>query len=232
VYYSGWKHEYRDRLLKDWPVLNSEKDKIGSFNLNGNHDMYSGGHNYYEYALNDDRFKARQSKSSLFQLANNKWQIFGLDTAWKDATIEDNQSSWVLSAAKRDKKTILLSHHQYCSSYERAPAGVVDASGDMLRKLDVAAWLWGHEHRCMTFKGVPGIRFSMCLGHAGVPVYQTHGTTDPIPAPGTWEYRDYIDGGLELWAKFGFVTLDFHAGTIAVRYLNEDGGEDRKDTIQ
>jgi hypothetical protein len=53
----------------------------------------------------------------------------------------------------------------------------------------------------------------------------------PTPPPGEWEYRDYVDGGLELWAKFGFVVLDFNYDKIGVRYINEDGGEDRKETI-
>jgi hypothetical protein len=232
VYYSGWEREYRDRLLKDWPVRADEKDTIGSFNLNGNHDMFSGGHAYYEYSLADERFAGWQGKSSLFHLANSRWQLFGLDTAWEDAALKDDQATWVLGAAAAGKKTILLSHHQYCSSYEKISAGVTGPVQPLLKQLDIAAWLWGHEHRCESYREFAGIRAPRCLGHGGVPVYQLHGLDDPLPAPGEWEYRDYVDGGLELWAKFGFVTLDFHGDTIAVRYLNEDGGVDRTETIR
>jgi len=231
VYYSGWESEYRDRLLKDWPVRLDEKGSISSFNLNGNHDMFSGGWAYYDYALKDERFKCWQGKSSLFQLENSKWQIFGMDTAWENAALKEDQAAWILGAAKPGKKTILLSHHQFCSSYEGVSADVTERIAPVLQKLDVVAWLWGHEHRCETYNAVPGIRFPRCLGHGGVPVYQFHDRGDPLPAPGQWEYRDYVDGNAELWSKFGFVTLDFEGDTVHVRYLNEDGGVDRTETM-
>jgi hypothetical protein len=232
VYYSGWKYEYRDRFLKYWPVKPEEKDSIGSFNLNGNHDMYSGGWDFYDYALADERFKRWQGLSSLFTLANCKWQIFGLDTSYSDADLADGQPAWIRSAALPGRKTIFLSHHQYSSSFENPADKVVAEMTPILKDLNVAAWLWGHEHRCMTFQNVPGIRYPACIGHGGVPVYQTHDAGGPIPAPGLWEYRDYVDGGPELWAKFGFVTVDFYGDKAIVRYINEDGNVHRTDTIQ
>jgi len=231
VYYSGWEYEYKNRFLNYWPVTLEEKDKIGSFSLNGNHDMYSGGWAYYDYALSDDRFAPWQGKSSLFHLANSYWQIFGLDTSHDDAGLKDDQTNWVRGAARKDLKTILLTHHQYCSSFEEPSRTLIDKIQPVLNEIDVAAWLWGHEHRCMTYKDVSRIRFPRCLGHGGVPVYQTHVPGASIPPPGEWEYRDYIDGGLEHWAKFGFAVLDFSREKIAVRYVDEDGGEDRKETI-
>jgi hypothetical protein len=232
VYYSGWEFEYRKRFLDYWPVDLAEAKTIGSFNLNGNHDMFSGGHAYYEFCLKDPRFQEWQGTSSLFHLANERWQIFGLDTSWEDAALKADQVKWVLGAAAKGKKTILLSHHQYVSAYEKASAKVVKRSGDLLKTLDVAAWLWGHEHRLMAYKGVPGVRFPRCIGHSGVPVYQGHGVGDPVPVPGTWEYRDAIGLGLEYWAKFGFATLDFDGDAIGVRYLDEDGKVVRTETIK
>jgi hypothetical protein len=228
VYYSGWEHEYRDRLLRDWPVHIDEKETIGSFNLNGNHDMFSGGHAFYEYALADARFAPWQGKSSLFHLANSHWQLFGLDTAWEDAALKDDQAQWMLAAADRKRKTILLSHHQYCSTYEKVSEKVTTPIQPVLKALDVAAWLWGHEHRCMKYEPFGNVRFPRCLGHAGVPVYQNHGLADPLPpGPGTWEYRDHYDSFEGWWAKFGFVTLDFQDGSIQARYFDEDGLENK-----
>jgi hypothetical protein len=232
VYYSGWEHEYRDRLLADWPVRADEKETIGSFNLNGNHDMFSGGHAFYEYALADERFVGWQGKSSLFHLANKRWQLFGLDTAWEDATLKSDQAQWILNAGDKERKTILLSHHQYCSAYEKVSKGVTDPIQPVLREFNVAAWLWGHEHRCMTYKGVDGIRLPRCLGHAGVPVYQTHDEGGPVPEPGIWEYRDHYETFEGWWAKFGFVTLDFHGDTIQMRYFDEDGAEIKEKSEQ
>jgi hypothetical protein len=232
VYYAGWEYEYEKRFLNYWPVKPGEKDKIGSFNLNGNHDMYSGGWAYYENALADDRFAPWQGKSSLIHLANNYWQIFGLDTSHDDADLKGDQAHWICGAARNGLKTMLLSHHQYCSSFEEAPQAVIDKIQPVINELDVAAWLWGHEHRCITYKDVPRIRFPRCLGHGGVPVYQTHGLDHQTPWPGDWEYRDYIDGGLERWAKFGFAVLDFYDDKIEVRYVDENGGENRRETIE
>jgi calcineurin-like phosphoesterase family protein len=224
VYYSGWEHEYRDRFLKYWPVKPAEKEKIGSFNLNGNHDMFSGGWDYYDYCLKDERFSFWQGKSSLFHMANKNWQIFGLDTSHRDAALRGDQPSWILKGAQKGLKTMLLSHHQYCSSFETVDqSGVPRQIQPVLKELDVASWLWGHEHRLMTFNEVDKIRFPRCIGHGGVPVYQLHDADGPTPAPGKWEYRDYVDGGVELWAKFGFAVLDFHGDKIQVRYLDEDG---------
>jgi hypothetical protein len=232
VYYSGWEFEYRERLLKYWPVKKDEAKTIGSFNLNGNHDMFSGGHAYYEFCLKDPRFKEWQGKSSLFHLANQRWQIFGQDTSWEDGALKADQAKWLLGAAAKGKKTILLSHHQYVSAYEKASFKVVQRSRDLLERMDVAAWLWGHEHRLMTYEAVPGIRFPRCIGHGGVPVYQGHGVGDPVPPPGAWEYRDAIGLGLEYWAKFGFATLDFDGDAIGVRYLDEDGKVIRTETMK
>jgi len=58
VYYSGLEHEYVDWFLPHWPVRPSETGSIGSWALNGNHDMYAGGHGYFETLLGDTRFSA------------------------------------------------------------------------------------------------------------------------------------------------------------------------------
>ena len=222
VYYAGWEFEYRNRFLEYWPVKPAESATIGSFTLNGNHDMYYGGNAYYECALADARFKDWQGKSSLVTMENEHWRLFGLDTAYENKTLNGDQVNWVLTASSARKlKTILLSHHQYCSAYEKAPKGIVEQVEPLLQSVNVRAWWWGHEHRCVTYKGVPLVAFPRCVGHGGVPVYQTRGTQDPVKAPGDYEFRDYIDGGVELWAKFGFVVLDFESERIRARYIDE-----------
>ncbi len=233
VYYSGWKNEYRDRFLADdcWPVKLSESGTIGSFNLNGNHDMFSGGHGYYDYALADPRFAPWQGRSSLFQMANSKWQIFGMDTSYEDAAFAGDQIPWMLGAALPGRKTILLSHHQYLTAYEGVSAKVTAAIEPVLQQLEVAGWIWGHEHRCMTYHSLPRLRFANCLGHGGVPVYQFHKEDDAVKAPGAWEYKGYLQSGLERWAKFGFAVLDFHGETLHIRYLDEDGALNHEETV-
>jgi hypothetical protein len=242
VYYAGWKYEYVDRFLQYWPVKDAERDEIGSFTLNGNHDMYTGGHHYFGTALADRRFKRWHKGSSLFQLANSDWRLFGMDTAHEDGGLEGNQANWINGAVAAhpkggNVKVVLLSHHQYCSSYESPSSTLVSKIQRVLtnRDVNVRAWLWGHEHRCLTYRGVPALPFASCIGHGGVPVYQIHGGKAKLPAPGAYEYRDVIFGGVggvEPWAKFGFAVLDFNADVISLRYIGEDGNVVHRETIR
>ena len=94
VYYSGWDYEYQKRFLPYWPVQSGEAGKAGSWCINGNHDMYSGGYAYFDTLLKDLRF-ARQGQASFFHLHNDDWQVFGLDTAWDDNGLKDPQADFV-----------------------------------------------------------------------------------------------------------------------------------------
>ena len=87
VYYSGWGYEYQKRFLPFWPVEPDEAETTGSWCLNGNHDMYSGGYAYYGVALEDARFKPWHRGSSFFSLVNTHWKILGLDSAWEDSAL-------------------------------------------------------------------------------------------------------------------------------------------------
>jgi hypothetical protein len=232
VYYAGWEYEYRDRFLSWWPVEPGEQERIFSWNLNGNHDMYAGGHAFFDYALKDPRF-ARQQGSSWFSFRNDHWTVLGLDTAWQEHGLEGDQRAWALGLATgAPGKTMLLSHHQLFSAYE--PGG-----GDMLRRKiapvletgRVRSWFWGHEHRCVLYEPHENVEFARCIGHGGVPVYMTHREEDPYPAPASWELRDYLEKKLERWALFGFAVLDFDGPEIAVRYIDEDGKECKRERI-
>ncbi|HWZ60160.1 MAG TPA: hypothetical protein VNW46_14380, partial [Gemmatimonadaceae bacterium] len=48
VYYTGAAAEFEDYFLPDncWP-----RGTLGTYALNGNHEMYSGGHGYFDHAL-------------------------------------------------------------------------------------------------------------------------------------------------------------------------------------
>lgn len=226
VYYSGWEYEYRDRFLDHWPVHPGEADRVGSWSLNGNHDMYSGGYGYYDVLLSDPRF-ARQSGSSFFRLANDHWQFMGLDTAYDDDGLRDPQSSWVAgNLGAGNPRAIALTHHQFFSVYENAPTvGAV-----LRRKLAPAlsdgklfGAIWGHEHRCILHAPHDGLRFGRLLGNGGVPVYMTHAAEAPFPAPAIFEDRRYMANGLERWAYMGFAVLDIDGYKLRARYVDENG---------
>ena len=231
VYYSGFEFEYKTRFLPYWPVHPGEP--ICSWSLNGNHDMYSGGHGYFGTLLEDERFKC-QAKSSYFSLKNNFWQIVGLDTAWADARLTDRrgvladpQTDWLRSVLTYNagKKVMLLSHHQPFSVYD-SNDDILESTaelGDVLATGNVTAWFWGHEHRCMTFEPYNYVSFGRCLGNGGVPVYSTRSAQDPCPLPGQYEFRDRLAGSLEPWGLFAFAELEFRGPECKVRYINENG---------
>ena len=232
VYYSGWQREYEQRFLAPWPVKPGEQDTISSWSTNANHDMYSGGHAYYQVLLGDERF-ARQERSSFFSLRNGHWNLLGLDTAYDEHALRDPQAAWVQEqAAASDRKLMLLSHHQPFSAYESDGPKLVKKLKPVLDSGRVTSWFWGHEHRCLLYKPHLGVPFGRCIGHAGVPVYMWHKEGDPVPEPGAWEYRERFNTNpFEPWAKFGFAVLDFDGPRIKVRYINEDGVVNKTEVI-
>ncbi len=235
VYYAGWEYECRDRFLPYWPVRPEEADKIGSWCLNGNHDMYSGGHAYFEYLLKDPRFR-KQGQRSFFRLFNRNWQVLGLDTAWDDNGLKDPQSSWVKQVLEENKqKTILLTHHQYLSAYEDGPeVGKVlgEKLGPVLDKKRVHTWFWGHEHRFVIYEPTINVQNARLIGHGGVPVYMIHKEGGGYVKPAAFEDRRFIASGLEHWAMFGFAILDFEGDKIKVSYVDEKGAAIKSETVQ
>ncbi|HEY4594562.1 MAG TPA: metallophosphoesterase, partial [Thermoanaerobaculia bacterium] len=231
VYYSGWEYEYRDRFLQYWPVRPGEEDCIPSWNLNGNHDMYSGGHAFYGYALKDPRFK-RQEGKSYFSLKNDHWTLLGLDTSWEDGGLQGNQAQWALQTLTAGSgKGMLLSHHQIFSAYDRGNSLLSQKIDPVLATGRVRSWLWGHEHRCVFYSSYQGVESARCIGHGGVPVYMPHAESDPYPAPAFYEYRDALEKGFERWALFGFAVLDFDGSAVDIRYIDENGKEHQRERI-
>jgi hypothetical protein len=235
VYYSGWKFEYEDRFLQYWPVKTEEADKIGSWSLNGNHDMYSGGHAYFEIVLKDPRFR-KQGQASFFRLFNSDWQLLGLDTAWDDNGLKDPQASWVQQVLDANgQKTVLLSHHQLFSAYEDGPdLGKVlgQKVAPVLSKKRIHTWFWGHEHRFIIYEPTVNVQNARLIGHGGVPVYMTHKADDTYIKPAVYEDRRFIASGLEHWAMFGFAILDFDGPKMTVKYVDETGTTIKDETIQ
>jgi len=64
-----------------------------------------------------------------------------------------------------------------------------------------------------------------------VPVLQAHAMNAPIPPPGAWEARSFLDSGGEHWARFGFAVLDLDAGRMEVRYRDDTGTLIRSEVI-
>lgn len=233
VYYSGWGWEYDKRFLRWWPVAQDEADAVGSWCLNGNHDMYSGGHGYYGTCLADTRF-ARQCSSSFFRLANRHWQVLGLDTSWDEGRLDDPQAQWVSDHVQLgEQKTMLLTHHPPFSAFERSDESnrLVERLAPALDTGRVRVWFWGHEHRCVLYDAHLGIGAARCLGHGGVPVLVDPAPTNPVP-PITYCLRARRPRSMLPWATFGFVVLDFDGPRIDARYIDEDGNEHKRERVE
>jgi hypothetical protein len=234
VYYSGWKREYEKRFLPYWPVRQGEASRITSWALNSNHDMYSGGHGFYDTLLSDPRF-ALQRQSSFFSLVNAHWRILGLDTAWETERLHGSQPRWleeqVDEAHRAGQKVMLLSHHPMFSAYDHPSPKLEQDVAPVLADGGVDVWLWGHEHRLMTYQAHEYVRHARCIGHGGVPVYMWRGDNDALPTPADYEYRERFRHGIEYWAVMGFAVLELDGPTISVRYVNEFGTTHHEEQI-
>jgi Calcineurin-like phosphoesterase len=222
VYYSGFGAEYDAHFLPFWPVHPEEAGKYGSWCLNGNHDMYSGGHGYFDHLLKDDPRFARQAQSSYFSLENDFWHILALDTAYSDFDLHGDQSDWVLRtrSAAPAKKGILLSHHQPFSSYEPAPDTILKRLQPVLERDLILGWFWGHEHRCAFYQPRSHVQYGRCIGHGGVPVLAP---SAPMPAGVSYEFGDWVVGTDPHFARFGFSVIDCANQRMHVQYVMEDG---------
>ena len=166
VYYAGSEREIKSRFLDLWPT----EIKAVHRALNGNHEMYSGGHPYFERVL-----PGFHQDASYFAFQNTHWTLIGLDLAYLDHAIDDAQVGWiesVLNQAGR-RKVVFFSHHQPFSHFDSQGPKLWAHPGfeRILTSQRVFAWYWGHEHRCCLFEerehrsGIWG----RCIGHGGMP---------------------------------------------------------------
>jgi len=189
VYYAGLEEEERDKFLNQWPA-----GAVGTYTLNSNHEMYSGGTGYFNVVLAAPKF-ASQQQLSYFALNNDNWLIIGLDTAFfayrqsllyeqgslsdpreRDGTI---QIEWMDEVLKQNagKRVILLTHHD---GFDVDPlTGAVTFKPlyqvviQHLKEVRDFFWYWGHVHTGIAYKQIILNRNSTfsarCVGHGAIP---------------------------------------------------------------
>ncbi len=224
VYYAGRTFEYETHLADIWPVGHALGNKVGSWCLNGNHDMFTGGHALFIFLGKDARFR-RQNGCTYFALENENWIIFGLDTAYDciglkgdEGTLPVPQAGWMQQHLARvpGKKMILLTHHQPFSAWENDSPQLIDALAPVLRRRKpVEAWFWGHEHRCAVYEPSHNVTYPALIGHAGVPVY----ASSKQPTGPKLRYHDNRSFShlLEKFSYMGFAVLDLDGADATVR---------------
>jgi hypothetical protein len=228
VYYSGTEDEVQERFFALWPNVAGATSRA----LNGNHEMYTGGHAYFGSLLP----KFGQA-TSYFALQNDYWTLVALDTAYyqtiggQEGVIDDDQVAWLgrVLQACGDRKVALFSHHQPMTLLDTNSGGNLFAAlGEFLQTGKVVAWYWGHEHRCVLYDLHPQYKFTgRCIGHSGFP----EASVDLSNAPASpdfgdqWRYvvgTDTTPGGYVLdtpnlyipgfevhFAPHGFMRLEF-----------------------
>jgi hypothetical protein len=193
IYYVGGNSEVRQNCLDgdglfpknesvQWPA-----GRLGTFALNGNHEMLARGIGYFDLFLPTLGMKNEKPKgqgTSFFCLENDYWRIVAIDTAYNstsmlfkpDCKLPDPIISWLSGIVPKDdrKATILISHQQYFSGFEGNYPVPARQLSQFFKKWPVL-WFWGHEHRSSAYglHQLPGVELSAygrCLGHGGMPV--------------------------------------------------------------
>lgn len=217
IYYAGTDHEVRTRFLDLWDFNSSALKQ--TFALNGNHEMYSGGHAYFKM------LKKLGQPASYFRLGNEHWRLIGLDTAYVDHDLNKEQVQWLDAQLKNSSgaKNVLLSHHQPFSAFERASAG--ETLRERVRQFtdagSIHGWMWGHEHLCVVYDKHLGMK-GRCVGHGCIPYDLPR---DP-PASSEvkvlwWNKRKQpppLGGGTQ-----GFAMLTIDGPRMDIEYIDEDG---------
>lgn len=168
VYYSGTASEIDERFVAFWPSVKGARNLA----CNSNHEMYSGGHGYFEKTL-----PMFGQQASYFACENENWLLVGLDTAYEEHSLTKEQLGWLammLQEPKRSgKKLVLLSHHQPFSLLDNQGPKVIGFLRLLLDAGRIHAWYWGHEHRCVIYDRHPTWKLAgRCIGHGGYPYFR------------------------------------------------------------
>jgi len=250
VYYVGDRNETGENFLGidnphnhykpcRWPT-----GSLGSFALNGNHEMYALGTGYFDEilpalgVLKDGQPEGQ--RASYFCLENEYWRIIALDTGYKsigvpvleyfwppDCGMPTGLLQWLRKVVQRDRRgTILLSHHNYFSRYDTAYPRQAVQLKEFFAEHPVL-WFWGHEHRLMIYKeyrfggGISAL--GRCIGHGGMPIELPAEVKDSN-CPVEFEDSRLYPNDENLTVGYnGFATLVLHGNQLEVRYIDVFG---------
>lgn len=232
TYYSGDDDEVRERLVQVWPKVSGALNR----SLNGNHEMYTGGHAYFKAVS-----QSFAQSASCFAFQNDHWLLIGLDSAYKDHDLNDEQIPWVnqLIAQAGNRKLVVFSHHQPYSLLDVQGPSLVAKLASYLEQKKNFAWYWGHEHHCLLYDRHPawGL-FGRCIGHGGFPYFRegNFGAAPPKPkwiklagknlVPGARildGLNPFIPGHEKEYGPHGYVVLEFDGPHMRELVVDADG---------
>jgi hypothetical protein len=248
VYYVGEKDEIEENCLGQpdshhsftpclWPW-----GSVGSFALNGNHEMYARGNAYFDVFLPTLGLrttlgsKPGGQKASFFCLENEFWRVIGLDTGYNSVGIpilerifspscdlRKEELQWLkdMVKPKLDKRgLILLSHHQYYSAFDHEYPKIAQQLSALIDR--PVLWLWGHEHRMAVYGKYAsggGIQaYGRCLGHGGMPVVINPEMKRPERPLVVYDNRRYPSTENITVGYNGFANLTFKGNQLVIEY--------------
>src|SRR5437763_8681640 len=252
VYYVGDKEEINENCFGQpahgfdgvtWPT-----GTVGSFALNGNHEMYANGDAYFDYfikTLGVPSSRDHVQLASFFCLENAMWRILGLDTGYNsvglpilgeiplikkipfvgaNCKLEKELLQWLDTTVKvknQPKATIVLTHHQYFSAFDEAFTKPARQLQQLLGNQAVI-WIWGHEHRFAVYdEFADGAlpAYGRCLGHGGMPVeLKEPGTNKAGKALQFHDSRKYAEYDGTRVGFNGFLNLKLAGNTAELDY--------------
>jgi hypothetical protein len=236
VYYAGTTAEERNRLTSVWP-----QGSFGSFALNSNHEMYSGGGPYFNDAVGGPVFNTHQSPWSFFALENSNWMIVGLDSAYHadvltlylDGSLgEDSVQIPFLKqmaerAARTGKRVIVLTHHNGLpepGSGSQTPLKLFTQVMGAFDGLSLPAyWFWGHVHAGIVYEPLENGLLCRCIGHGALP-WGLASELENNPAVHWFEQRNAGDAENRLRVLNGFAVLELDGKSVAETFYDENGG--------
>jgi hypothetical protein len=225
-----------------WPV-----GSVGSFALNGNHEMYANGGGYFDVFL--PRLGLRTAggmsgqQTSFFCLQNEYWRVIAVDTGYNsigvpvlsgipwinqipgiggDCELPSASIDWlkqIVRPGEDSRGLILLSHHQNYSGFQDQYAMPAQQLWDAgVRK--TVLWFWGHEHRLAVYdlNGTGDLKsYGRCVGHGGMPVDRGGPLHEPRPS----FYDDRL--GAHGYGVNGHVNLIFAGPRVSALYVDLEG---------
>ncbi len=226
-----------------WPV-----GKLGSFALNGNHEMYANGNGYFELFLprlgiRDAHGVLQGQQTSFFCLQNTDWRIIAIDTGYNsigvpilshiplinripgiggDCKLPDELTTWLTEVVRpaADKRgLILMSHHQPYSGFEGDYSKPAQQLWDAGIQRPVL-WFWGHEHRLAGYD-LYGHNDLKCFGRCvghGGMPVSRGNSTHP-PTPVFYDNRLAANG----YGVNGHVNLSFDGPKMTAMYVDLKG---------
>jgi Calcineurin-like phosphoesterase len=248
VYYVGERDEIEENCLgkaapqNDFTPCVWPRGSVGSFALNGNHEMYALGRAYYDVFLptlgmrSTPGGKPVGQAASFFCLENEFWRVIGLDTGYNSIGIpileylftpscklRDEERQWLRDQVKPKadpRGLIILTHHQYCSSFDQEYPRTAEQLSEFVER--PVLWLWGHEHRMAVYgkyASEGGIQaYGRCLGHGGMPVDIDPQIKRPERPLVAYDNRQYPSPEAITVGYNGFANLTFRGNQVTIEY--------------